>query len=162
MATICYISAIVALNMAVVYLPHVGAFGASFSPADVMVGLIYLVRDFAQREIKHYIFAAMIVGAALSYFLATPDIALASASAFIIGELIDWSLFTFTNKPLSRRLMLSAVVSSPFDSVVFLYVSGRLHWLPVVVMTLGKFVGVLVLWTLWRVKATAKVAESLS
>ena len=96
LATISYIIAIVVLNMAVVYLPHVAAFGESFSPADVMVGLIYLVRDFAQREIRHYIFAAMIIGASLSYILATPDIALASASAFIVGECIDWSLFTFT------------------------------------------------------------------
>jgi uncharacterized PurR-regulated membrane protein YhhQ (DUF165 family) len=152
LATISYIAAIVVLNMAVVYLPHVAAFGESFSPADVLVGLIYLVRDFAQREIRHYIFAAMIIGASLSYVLATPDIALASASAFIVGECIDWSLFTFTKKPLSQRLLLSAIVSSPFDSVVFLYVSGRFHWLPVVVMTLGKFIGVLVLWLVWKTK----------
>lgn len=151
-ATACYIVAIVVLNMAVVYMPHVAAFGESFSPADVMVGLIYLVRDFAQREIRHYIFGAMIIGAALSYVLATPDIAMASASAFIVGELIDWSLFTFTKKPLSQRLLLSAIVSSPFDSVVFLYVSGRFHWLPIVVMTIGKFVGVLALWASWTFK----------
>jgi uncharacterized PurR-regulated membrane protein YhhQ (DUF165 family) len=94
----------------------------------------------------------MIIGAALSYVLATPDIALASASAFIVGELVDWSLFTFTKKPLSKRLLLSAIVSSPFDSVVFLYVSGRFHWLPVVIMTLGKFIGVFALWAMWKFK----------
>lgn len=152
MATGSYILAIVVLNMAVVYLPHVGAFGESFSPADVMVGLIYLVRDFAQREIKHYIFAAMLVGAGLSYFLASHDIALASVSAFLVGEAIDWALFTYTKKPLSQRLLLSAIVSSPFDSIVFLYVSGRFYWLPVVIMTLGKFIGVLVLWLVWKLK----------
>ena len=150
LATTAYIIAIVLLNMAVVYLPHIAAFGESFSPADVLVGLIYLVRDFAQREIKHYIFVAMLVGAGLSYELATHDIALASLSAFLVGEMIDWALFTFTKKPLSQRLLLSALVSSPFDSVVFLYVSGRLLWLPMTVMTLGKFVGVFSLWLIWR------------
>lgn len=156
-ATGSYILAIVLLNMAVVYLPHVGAFGESFSPADVMVGLIYLVRDFAQREIRHYIFVAMLVGAALSYFLASHDIALASVSAFLVGELIDWALFTYTRKPLSRRLLLSAIVSSPFDSIVFLYVSGRLYWLPVLIMTGGKFIGVLILWLLWKLNSQWRI-----
>ena len=150
LASICYIVAIVVLNMAVVYLPHVAAFGESFSPADVMVGLIYLVRDFAQREIKHYILPAMLMGVLLSYMLATPQIALASASAFLVGEAIDYLIFTFAKKPLSQRLLLSAIISSPFDSMVFLSVGGRFYWLPITVMTLGKFVGVLCLWLVWK------------
>ena len=152
-ATLCYIAAIVLLNMAVVYLPYVGAFGESFSPADVMVGVIYLLRDFAQREIRHYIFIAMLVGAVLSYLLASHAIAVASVSAFLVGETIDWLLFTYTKKSLSQRLMLSAVVSSPFDSMVFLYVSGRFYWLPVLIMTLGKCIGVLMLWLIWKLKS---------
>lgn len=149
-ATISYILAIVILNMAVVYLPMVAAFGQHVSPADVMVGFIYLTRDFAQRELKHYIFIAMLVGAVLSYILATPTIALASMSAFLVGEIIDWAIFTFTKKPLSQRLLLSAVVSSPFDSAVFLGVLGRLTPLPFCVMTLSKIMGVMLLWVIWR------------
>lgn len=152
-ATVSYILAIVILNMAVAYLPMVAAFGQHISPADVMVGLIYLGRDFAQRELKHYILLAMLVGAVLSYMLATPSIALASMSAFLVGEVIDWALFTFTKKPLSQRLLLSAIVSSPFDSAVFLGVLGRLTSLPFCIMTLSKVLGVMLLWAVWQFRA---------
>jgi len=155
-ATFSYIIAIVLLNVAMVYLPQMGGFGQTFSPADMMVGLIYVMRDFAQREIRHYIFGAMFVGAALSYLLASPSMALASVSGFMVGELIDWILFTFMHKPLSRRLLVSAIVSSPFDSVVFLYVAGHLSWLSFVIVTLGKFIGVSLLWVLWKTKAALK------
>lgn len=158
-ATISYISAIVILNMAVVYLPMIAAFGQRMSPADILVGIIYLGRDFAQQELRHYIFLAMLVGAVLSYVLATPTIALASMSAFIVGELIDWALFTFTRRPLSQRLVLSAVVSSPFDSAVFLGVIGRLTPLPFFIMTFSKIMGVMLLWALWYARRTQQQAE---
>ncbi len=154
-ATISYIVMIVALNMAFVYLPGFGGFGRDFSPADLMVGAIYLVRDFAQREIRHWILAAMAIGAVLSYWLASPAIAYASAAGFIAGELIDWLIFTFSGKPLSQRLLISSIASAPFDSIVFLTVAGRLSWLQFSMMTLGKFIGVLVLFILWRTKKAA-------
>lgn len=128
-------------------------FGQSFSPADVTVGIIYLIRDFAQREIRHYIFIAMIIGAALSYVFASKEIAVASISGFMVGELIDWAIYTFTKRPLSKRLILSASISSPFDSAVFLAVAGRLTPVPFAMMTLGKFLGVFVLWAVWRVRS---------
>ena len=70
LATTSYIGMIVFLNALLVYLPGVSAFGQSFFPADMLVRSIYIVRDFAQREIKHYIFIAMLVGTVLSYLLA--------------------------------------------------------------------------------------------
>jgi queuosine precursor transporter len=149
-ATLSYISCIVLLNCLFVKLPGVSAFGQAFSPADAVVGIIYIVRDFAQREIKHYIFLAMLIGSVISYLLADPVIALASVSAFISGEVCDWGIFTFTKKPLSKRLILSSIISSPIDSVIFLYVANRLHVLSFCIMTLGKITGVMLLWLLWR------------
>jgi len=153
-ASISYIGFIVLLNTCIVYLPGVPAFGERFSPADVLVGGIYLVRDFAQQELRHYIFLAMLIGAALSYFLASKALAIASVSGFAVGEVMDWAIYTFTKKPLSQRLIWSAVLSSPLDSWVFLGVSGRLHWLTFTVMTLGKIMGVIVLWSVWKIRAT--------
>lgn len=155
-ASFSYISMILLINVLFVYLPGVSAFGQSFSPADMMVGCIYIVRDFAQREIKHYIFIAMLVGAGLSYLLANQEIALASLAAFLVGETIDWAIFSFTKKPLSQRLIWSSALSSPIDSWVFLAVAHRLHLLEFTMMTLGKIIGILVLWLIWKKVAARK------
>jgi uncharacterized PurR-regulated membrane protein YhhQ (DUF165 family) len=151
-ATISYIAMVVTLNTLFVVLPGVSAFGQSFSPADILVGCIFLVRDFAQREIRHWIILAMVVATGISYLLADPTIALASAGGFMVGELIDWSLFTLTQKPLSQRLLISAIASSPFDSLVFLYLAHHLHWFEWGLMTAFKFLGVFILWWFWRRK----------
>ncbi len=156
--TISYIAMIVLLNVLVVRLPFVAAFGQHFSLADLFVGSIYLVRDFAQRELRHKVLYAMLAGVILSYILATPEIALASASAFLVGELIDWSIFTFSGKPLSQRLLYSSLISAPIDTMVFLGVAGRLHVFEVGMMTLGKFIGVLALWLMWKIKTAPKAA----
>ena len=142
--------------MLVVRLPLVHSFGESVSPADVLVGVIYIVRDFAQREIKHYILLAMIIGASLSYFLATPAIALASACSFMIGEIIDWLIFSYTKKPLSQRLILSSIASSPIDSAVFLAFADRLSPLPFIIMSAGKVLGVILLWLTWKWRQQTK------
>lgn len=155
-ATISYIVMIVTLNSLFVYLPGVSAYGQSFSSADILVGSIYIVRDFAQREIKHYIFIAMLIGTGLSYILADSQIAIASVSAFIVGEVLDWVIYTFTKKPLSQRLILSSISSSPVDSLVFLAVASRLHWMEFTVMTLGKIVGIFALWAIWKIIAYRK------
>ncbi len=149
-ATMCYIIFIVMINSLFTYMPLVSVMGHKMSPADLVVGLIYVMRDFAQREIGHYVIVAMIIGAALSYLLADPTIALASVCAFIVGETIDWSVFTFTGKPLSERILLSASISSPLDSMVFLALIGRLQWFECTVMTLFKLLGVILLWGIWR------------
>lgn len=163
--TISYIAMIVLLNVLVVRLPFVAAFGQHFSLADLFVGSIYLVRDFAQRELKHRVLFAMLIGVILSYILATPEIALASACAFLVGELIDWAIFTFSKKPLSQRLLSSSLISSPFDTLVFLGVAARLHPFEFAMMTLGKFLGVLILWLVWKIngrqKSRTRTAETI-
>ena len=149
-ATISYIIAIIFLNVLFVKLPYIYAYGEGFSPADVLVGIIYIVRDFAQREIKHHIFFAMLIGCILSYLLSEPTIAIASVSGFAIGELIDWALFTYTQKPLSQRLILSSCLSSPIDTLVFLLVAKQFNILSFLIMIAGKWTGILMLWIIWK------------
>jgi len=148
-ATLSYIGCILFLNILLVRLPLIHSFGEQFSPADVLVGIIYIVRDFAQREIKHYIIIAMLIGAGLSYVFSTPSIALASLLSFISGEMLDWLIFSFTQKPLRQRLLLSSIVSTPIDSWVFLMIANRLSLLPFIIMSTGKIAGVFILWIAW-------------
>jgi uncharacterized PurR-regulated membrane protein YhhQ (DUF165 family) len=151
-ATSTYILFIVLLNTAIVYWPPITLFSQPISPADAFVGCIYLVRDFAQREIRHYVFIAMMIGAVLSFFLASHAIAIASVSAFVVGELIDWTVYTYTKKPLSQRLLCSAFLSAPIDTVIFLAVLHQLNWASFSVMALGKIIGVIILWMIWKMR----------
>jgi len=92
-----------------------------WAPMALVTGLILVFRDFAQREIGHWIFVPLLIGLALSYIMAPPAIALASSAAFAISELIDWAVFSYTKKPLSKRVMLSSLAGAPIDTVAFWY-----------------------------------------
>jgi uncharacterized PurR-regulated membrane protein YhhQ (DUF165 family) len=151
-ATFSYIAIVIVINVAFSYAPFFHIFGQEASPMDAFVGIIYLVRDFAQREIRHYVLIAMLIGLIFSYVLAEPAVAMASAAAFMSGELVDWLIFTFTKKPLSQRLLWSAALSTPIDSGVFLMVMHQLNIVGFLLMSVSKWLGVLALWYGWKRK----------
>lgn len=149
-ATLSYIVCIICINALFTYVPTVYVHGSPVSPADLVVGVIYVLRDFAQREVKHWVLLAMIIGALLSYVLALKIVAIASLCAFVVGETLDWSIFTFTKKPFSERILWSSLISTPADSFVFLYMMHALNLWGVILLTAGKFIGVLGLWGYWK------------
>jgi uncharacterized PurR-regulated membrane protein YhhQ (DUF165 family) len=151
--TSAYIILIILINNIFVYAPYIMVRGSLISSGDIVVGVVYILRDFVQREIQHYVILAMLVGCVCSYWLAQKEIAVASLAAFTIGEMIDWGIFTYTRKPLSQRLLWSAGISAPIDSVVFLYMTGMLNGAGLVALVLGKFIGILGLWYLWKLKS---------
>jgi queuosine precursor transporter len=148
--TIAYVACIILLNTLFAWVPLVQAGNAEFSPMDWACGVMYILRDFAQREIGHKVGWAMLCGGGISYYLAAPAIALASISAFVVAESIDWLIYTFTRRPLSDRLLWSAGFSAPVDSLVFLLVAHRFNWLEMTLVTLAKWIGIVGLWYLWR------------
>lgn len=147
-----YVLGVVIINYGYATLPNIHIATGEFSLGDVLTGCIYILRDFAQQEIGHGIIIAMLIGAFISYLLSDPLIASASFFAFIFAETFDWALFTFTKKPLSQRLLISSLLSTPLDSYVFLALIYRLNWLEFSMLTLAKFVGVFILWLVWRYK----------
>lgn len=70
------------------------ASGDFWSPVDLIVGFVFVVRDFAQRKVGHHILWGMIAGLLISWWVVSPELAFASAMAFAIGELADWAIFT--------------------------------------------------------------------
>ena len=129
--------------------------GGKWSPFSVVVGLILVVRDFAQREIGQYIFIPLLIGVVVSFQMAPITIAAASATAFFTSETIDWAIFTFTRAPLSVRVLASSVVGGIVDSVVYLTgaemeVPGIFSWWTLGTMLLSKFSGMLVVFWLLR------------
>ena len=82
----------------------------------------------------------------LSYATSEPAIALASATAFFVSELIDWLVFSITRRPLRDRLWLSSALSIPVDTFIFFGMIGALT--PAVIGTAmaSKFAGVTAVW----------------
>jgi len=128
----------------------ISLFGEMFPPMTLVVGAIFILRDYAQREIGHKILGAMLIGAVLSYFMADPYIAVASLVAFIISEVVDWSVYTFTKKPLAQRILISSAISTPIDSLIFLQMIGSFTTTGFLVMTIAKMLAALLVW--WKVK----------
>ena len=95
--------------------------GLSLHPMTVVTGLVFVVRDFVQREMKQMVLVCMAMAIGWSFFYAWPVIALASGLAFAISEFFDWLLFTFTKYRLSTRILLSSAVAAPIDTSIFLY-----------------------------------------
>lgn len=148
--TIAYIVSIVAVNIGFVYIPPVPLLGEMFPPMSLIVGLIFIARDFAQREIGHKVLGAMAIGAIISYFMADPFVAIASVIAFAISEMVDWGVYTYTKRPLRDRILLSSALGTPVDSAVFLLILGFFSPLGFLLMTLAKMLTAVILW--WRLK----------
>lgn len=151
--TISYICLIVLINSIFVYAPYVVIHGSLISTGDLVVGAVYILRDFVQREIRHYVILAMLLGCFCSYVLAEKQIAIASLCAFFVGEFIDWGIYTFTKKPLSQRLLWSSGVSAPIDSAIFLYLTNMLNPEGLLALILGKFMGIFAVWFFWRLRS---------
>lgn len=129
--------------------------GGAWSPMAIVTGLVLVVRDFAQREIGHAIFIPLFIGIAISFVMAPPEIALASAAAFGISETVDWFVYTISKRPLSQRVLLSSGVSAPLDSAVFwalasLAVPGVFTWSTVITAIASKLLGTYVVYVILK------------
>ena len=98
--------------------------GGQLQPLAIVVGLVLVTRDFAQRELKHWIFAAMIAGLLLSSLTSWITVVFASGAAFLVSETVDWAVYTFSNRPLSQRIMISSLASAPLDQIVFVWLAS--------------------------------------
>lgn len=91
-----------------------------------VVAFSFVARDLAQVALgRKWAWGAIAVGAALSYWLAGPELALASGAAFLWSESTDALVFT----PLANRgrftlgVVLSGYAASAVDSLLFLWLA---------------------------------------
>ena len=129
--------------------------GGMFQPLAIVTGLVLVVRDFAQREMKHWIWGAMITGLILSTLTSWITVVVASGLAFLISETVDWAVYTFSRRPLSQRIMISSAASAPLDQIVFiglasLVVPGIFAWGTILTGIASKLLGA---WVVSRVVA---------
>lgn len=104
------------------------------APAGVfMAGAALALRDLVHETAgPRWALAALAAGAILSYLVADPAVAIASAAAFALSELADLAIY----QPLRRRDKALAVAASGavgliVDSILFLLIAfGSLQFLP--------------------------------
>jgi uncharacterized PurR-regulated membrane protein YhhQ (DUF165 family) len=104
------------------------------APSGVLtIGVALVLRDVVQRCLGLWAgLLAILIGSALSGFIAPGSLVIASCLAFLLSELADCAVYT----PLQRRQLVLAVVASSIvglvvDSVVFLWLAfGSLAYLP--------------------------------
>jgi len=156
--TALYIALIVAVNYGFSVVPLVELpGGVMWPPMSLLVGFVFIVRDFAQREIGHRVLLAMAVGVGLSYIMADPYVAMWSAIAFLVSELADWAVYTFTKRPMSERVVYSSILSAPLDSAVFLIGLGIATPVGIAAMSASKLLGAIAVW--WMMKRREQQTE---
>lgn len=131
--------------------------GIALHPMTMVTGMVFVIRDFVQREMGHRVLILMGIAVAWSFFYSWPVIALASGIAFAISEMVDWMVYTFTKYRLSTRILISSALATPVDTTVFLYGAdlakqmelgmepgNSLHPLNWIVFVIGKMVGAVI------------------
>jgi uncharacterized membrane protein YraQ (UPF0718 family) len=85
--------------------------------------------------------AGLAFGAALSFLVAAPHLAVASAAAFLFSEVADFILFTWIAPRWSIAVLVGGLVGALVDSAIFLSIAfGSLAFMPGQV--LGKAYGI--------------------
>jgi queuosine precursor transporter len=118
--------------------------------ANVIVGVVFVLRDYAQREIGHKVLLATLLAGLPVWYFAGPGLAIASLTAFALSELTDWGVYSFTKRPLQQRIILSSMIAVPVDTLVFQHLAGYLTPAAFVTEVLSKAAGVAIVWYLLR------------
>lgn len=142
-AVLGYLGAIVGANWLIGHFGIVPVgFGLMAPPGVYAIGPALVLRDLVQWSLgKRVALIALAVGATISYAIASPAVATASALAFAVSELVDFLLFTWIAPRWARAVFAGGFAGLVFDSVVFLAVAfGSLTFLPG--QMLGKLYGV--------------------
>ena len=139
--------------------------GGNWAPMAIVTGLILVVRDFAQREISHYILLPLMIGLGLSYFMAPAEIALASGIAFGVSEMVDYIVYTTSNRPLSERVLISSSLSAPIDSALFLLIAnmaipGVFTWSTLMTSVASKILGAYVVYRLLKRREKKRATQT--
>ncbi|CAN5529818.1 preQ0 transporter [soil metagenome] len=129
--------------------------------ANIVVGFVFVLRDYAQREIGHRILIATGCAGIITYFMVDHAIAIASITAFILSETTDWAVFSFTKRPLQERILISSLISVPLDTLAFQYLANYLTPAAFTTEMLSKALGVVLVWYLLKLRAGNTPAPAL-
>lgn len=138
-----YLAAVVMANWMTERIGVVPVGFGQLAPAGVSaVGLVLVLRDILQYSLgKPIATAALVAGCVVSYLVAGPRIATASALAFGLSEFTDFAVFTWLAPRWARAVFCGGIAGALVDSTAFLSVAfGSVALLPG--QLLGKAYGV--------------------
>jgi uncharacterized PurR-regulated membrane protein YhhQ (DUF165 family) len=161
-----YILTIFAANWALVTFGVVTVAGLSAPAGVLFAGLAFVLRNQTQETLgRRWSVAAIPIGALLSAFL-SPTFALASGTAFLLAESLDYVVY----QPLRRQgriraMLVSCACGDVADSALFLllafgslqFIEGQLigKWL-----TVGTVVVGMAAWRTRDLRGTRRVSEA--
>jgi uncharacterized PurR-regulated membrane protein YhhQ (DUF165 family) len=122
-----YVATVVLAN---VLTEHFGlvpvGFGLTATAGTFAAGAALLARNVTQDQIGRLpVLGLMAVGVGLSWWLASPQLATASAVAFALSETADMAVYTpLRGRGWSRAVLAASSVGAVVDTFVFLHVAG--------------------------------------
>jgi len=100
-------------------------FGLMAPSGVLFIGLSLVLRDWLYEVAgKTWVFAGILIGAMLSLLTSDPFVAIASASAFTLAELLDTAVYTKIRKAgVALAIVASGIIGAVVDSVAFNYLA---------------------------------------
>lgn len=116
-------------------------FGVDATAGTLVAGVALAARDLIQDSLGRVaVLCVILVGSVLSFAISAPEIALASAAAFLFAEMADFAAYTpirmkakFGDKRWAAAVIVSNLVGALADTVIFLFIAfGAASVLPAV------------------------------
>lgn len=149
---IAYLLMVVFVNLGFSYLPMLNTPLGLVPAMAFFVGVVFVLRDYAQRSAGHHVLWAIIVACFISWYLGDPRIVVASVASFAVSEFLDYLIFTITKKPFHQRVAISSAVAVPIDSMIFLSLIGFANPGSIIAMSISKFIASGVLWLIYETR----------
>ena len=127
LTAVAYVACVVLAN---VLTEHFGlvpvGFGLMVTAGTFAAGATLLARNITQDYTGRMIVVGlMLVGCGVSWWLASPELAVASATAFALSETTDMLIYSpLRGRGFGRAVAAAAVASSIVDTLVFLSIAG--------------------------------------
>lgn len=149
---IAYLLMVVFINLGFSYLPMIDTLLGMVPAMAFFVGVVFILRDYAQRSAGHHVLWAIFVACIISWLLGDPRVVYASVASFAVSELLDYLIFTITKKPFHQRVVISSAVAIPVDSFIFLGMIGFANPGSIAAMSISKFAASGVLWLIYEAR----------
>lgn len=139
-----YLGSILLANYLVIQFGIINLGFIMFPAGAVCIGLTFSARDLVQRRYgKWGAWLWMLIATGIT-ILFKPKIAVASGTAFLAAEAMDWLIYTFTRRPLAERIFLSNLLGTPLDSLIFVTMAFGFIWPAIWGQTVIKFLSSLI------------------
>lgn len=126
----------------------------AISPWSAVIGLWFILRDYSQREIGHYVLIPMAIAIAIASIFST-GYAIAATLSTISSELTDWLVYTLTNRPFHERILISSLVAAPVDTLAFFWAFDAFNaipgvsifnWITILIAIIAKLLVAAIVW----------------